>query len=104
MPLDDDDLFDFDAKEVKSRSKLESSIEAYAVEYAKKRGWMHRKMGTGAWPDHAFLRNGQIVFIEFKQYGKRPRPNQAKRLQELIDQGFIAEVIDTKSGIHDVLL
>ncbi len=104
MPLDDedDDLFYFDAKPIKRKSLLESSIEAHAVAYATARGWLHKKIGTGAWPDHMFLKDGVVIFVEFKQYGKTPRPNQAKRLKEIRDAGFQALVIDKREQVHDV--
>ncbi len=92
-----------DAKQVKGKGHRESSLEAAAVAYAVSRGWMHKKIGTNAWPDHMFLapltdheQPLGVLFVEFKQRGKAPRPNQAKRLGELRGRGFTAVVCDRK--------
>lgn len=98
-----------DAKPVKGKQHRESSLEAAAVKYAVERGWMHKKIGTNAWPDHLFLGDirgdsnlNSMVFVEFKARGKPPRANQAKRLRELQDRGFTALVCDRKEQFVDL--
>lgn len=99
-----------DAKQVKGKGHRESSLEAAAVAYAVERGWMHKKIGTNAWPDHLFLggrlttnaTHDRVVFVEFKQRNKQPRANQAKRLRELQDRGFTAVVCDRKEQFVDL--
>jgi hypothetical protein len=47
------------------------------------------------------LRNGTAVFIEVKAAGKKARPLQEYRLNQLIKQGFTAKVIDQIEQIYE---
>lgn len=99
--IPDEELFEADFKPLPSRTK-ESRLEANGVRYAVERGWMHKKIGTNAWPDHMFLRRGRTVFVEFKREGEKPRANQDRRLGQLRDNGFEAVVIDRKEQFSNV--
>jgi hypothetical protein len=61
---------------------------------AKELGWVSIKLGlkgSTGWPDIIFLREGaKIVWIEFKEPGKRPKKKQARKLALLTALGFTA--------------
>lgn len=44
-------------------------------------------------PDTLILRNGKVVFIEFKQPGEKPEPLQLYRHRKLTEQGFKTLVV-----------
>lgn len=50
--------------------------------------------------DTIILRKGQILFIEWKQEGKKPRPLQEYRHKKIKEQGFKSLVIDTLEDIQ----
>lgn len=94
--LTDDDTVPFTDGPVVIKKK-ESSIEAACVAYAVARGWKHKKIGTNAWPDHLFINTkARVIWIEFKRPGEGPRPNQLKRIREIIAMGFDCYVVDRK--------
>lgn len=75
----------------------ESTIEHAVVEHAKLHGWHYRKLkwiGRRGAPDKFFIKNGVIIFVEFKAPGKRPRGIQAKEIKRLRDHGATVLVID----------
>ncbi len=60
---------------------IEKSIENSCIDYAKKNGWLYRKVaykGRAGAPDRWFLKGGIWVLIEFKQEG-----GVLSKLQEL---------------------
>lgn len=68
-----------------------ADIEEPAIEYAKKRGWWHTKVGSlsrNAQPDDLFVRRGVYLWIEFKRPGKEPTVQQYKRHAEMRAQGM----------------
>ena len=75
----------------------ESHIENACVAFAKRKGWMVRKVHfvahRGA-PDRLFIRNGRLVWVEFKAPGKKPRPDQLAEIERLQSEGLEVEVID----------
>ena len=58
---------------------MEKGVEMPVVRRAEKAGWFCRKV---AWPvrigapDRVFIKDGRVVWIEFKDAGKRPRKSQ----------------------------
>ncbi len=78
--------------------ELEGDIEGRVVKWAKKNGWVTRKMnglGYRSWPDRLFLhRFGVAAFIEFKRKGKLPTPQQGDMLVDLQKRGFNAAYFD----------
>jgi len=51
-------------------------------------GWLTRKIhggvyGLAGWPDLMCLKNGELVFIEAKQPGKKPRPLQIATMRTI---------------------
>ncbi|MGK2309281.1 VRR-NUC domain-containing protein [Cutibacterium sp. V970] len=59
--------------------------------------------GTTGVPDRLCLMGGQIVFVEVKAPGKKPRPIQRRRMDQLAAHGFKTFVVDSIDGIREVL-
>lgn len=77
---------------------LENAVEIAVCAEAEKRGWLCRKfayIGRRNGPDRLFAKGGRVVFIEFKQPGKEPRPGQAREHDRLRDAGVETHVIDS---------
>lgn len=77
---------------------LESVVEEKVCAFAKKRGWLVRKMaylGRRGCPDRWFFRAGRMVIIEFKRPGCEPDEIQCREHARLREQGFIVHVIDS---------
>ena len=77
---------------------LESDIENLARDEAEKLGWASIKLnlrGNKGWPDVMFLKDGVVVFIEFKQPGESPDILQQRKLAKLKELGFIADWSDS---------
>lgn len=76
----------------------ESKIEKEVCKYAEKLGWLVFKFispGLRGVPDRFFLRNGKIVFIEFKAPDKEPSKIQWKRIGEIRKQNFYVGIVDS---------
>lgn len=72
-------------------------VQKPVVRYAKARGWLAWKMkieGINGCPDYALMRNGVIVWVEFKAPEKDRAVQQERRAAELEAQGFTVHVID----------
>ena len=54
-------------------------------------------------PDRICLMRNQAVFVEVKTPGKKPRPIQRRRMNQLQAQGFTVLVVDSIDGIQEVL-
>lgn len=99
MKLDDYDNLKID-------DALESELERTAVAYAESRGWWAAKFvspGLRGVMDHIFIRNGRVVFVEFKRNGKTPRIQQLKRRADLIEHGAEVHSIDNLKAAYDLL-
>ena len=75
----------------------ESSIEKAVCDYARKYGAIVMKLSgpnQKGQPDRMFLKNGKVVFIEFKAPGKKPTALQERWIKQLIEQGFYADWCD----------
>ncbi|WP_028822320.1 VRR-NUC domain-containing protein [Propionimicrobium lymphophilum] len=59
--------------------------------------------GTSGVPDRICLMRNRAVFVELKASGKKPRPIQVRRMNQLRDQGFQTFVVDSVDGIEEVL-
>ena len=58
---------------------IEKGVEMPVVVRAEKAGWFVRKVqwpGRIGAPDRVFIKDGRVVWIEFKDAGKRPRKSQ----------------------------
>ena len=76
---------------------IESVIEDYVVETARKQGWFCRKvkwLGRRNAPDRLFAKDGRLLFIEFKTPGGKPRAGQQREIKEMQAAGIEVHVCD----------
>lgn len=76
---------------------IESPIEDWVCDEAKRAGWLVRKMawvGRRNGPDRFFAKAGRVVLIEFKRPGKEPRPGQAREIEALKAAGVEVHAVD----------
>jgi|TARA_Y100000289_G_C3884910_1_gene130721 Holliday junction resolvase len=77
---------------------LESAIESAVCKYAKNKGWLVYKFvspNNRGVPDRIMLRNGVILFIEFKATGKQPTTLQQYIIKRIRGEKFKVYVIDS---------
>lgn len=75
----------------------ESHIEKAICDYARKNGCMVMKLAgpnQKGQPDRMFLKQGRVLFLEFKAPGKRPTALQDRWMTRLKQQGFRADWCD----------
>ena len=75
----------------------ESTIERAVCAYAKTKGCLTLKLSgqnQKGQPDRMFLRDGRVMFIEFKAPGKRPSALQSRWLERLTEHTFHAACCD----------
>ena len=75
----------------------ESTIERAVCAYAKAKGCLCMKLAgpnQKGQPDRMFIRDGKVLFIEFKAPGKRPTALQLRWLTDLHEQGMMAAWCD----------
>ena len=80
-------------------NQRESSLEHALVDYAKKHNIYTRKFvspSNRGVPDRLFVYGGVVLFIEFKQKGKKPTPLQSAELHKLRGQCACACWCDDK--------
>ena len=68
----------------------ESTIERAVCAYAKAKGVISLKLAgpnQKGQPDRMFIRDGKVLFIEFKAPGKKPTKLQIRWLVDLHEQG-----------------
>ena len=76
---------------------LESAIEKKVCAYGTKTGWLVRKLqwiGRHGAPDRLFMMAGFVLFIEFKQRGKKPTEHQRIEHERLRAAGMIVHIVD----------
>lgn len=77
---------------------LERDVEKKVCAYAKEKGWMPFKFvspGNAGVPDRLFLRDGKVIFIEFKAPGKISTPIQRVQQDRIRRLGFEVYVCDS---------
>ncbi len=83
----------------------EKHLEQILTKEVKKLGGLALKFvspGVAGVPDRiVLLPNGKIVFVELKAPGKKMRPLQIKRKEQLESLGFLVYCIDSLNGIED---
>ncbi|WP_125606754.1 VRR-NUC domain-containing protein [Lapidilactobacillus bayanensis] len=80
-------------------AEIEKDVEAYLKRKVTARGGLCMKFvspGLSGVPDRIVVLDGQIVFVEMKKPGGRPRPLQVRIITLLRNQGCWVEVVDTK--------
>jgi len=78
----------------------ESEIEKKVCAYAKNKGWLVYKFvspSNRGVPDRIWLKNGVILFVEFKATNKVLTKLQTKTICNIAGQGFLVYVIDSVS-------
>jgi len=90
---------------------LERDIEKKVKDYARSKGWLAYKFTS---PGHTFVPDGilisplgNVVFVEFKQLGKKPTPGQQREHERLRAQGvsvFVVDSFDVGKGVVDAFL
>jgi hypothetical protein len=77
---------------------LEKQIEKAVCDYAKDKGFLTYKFTSpsrAAVPDRLIISpSGRVIFIEFKQTGKKPTPAQDREHAKLRNQNVAVYVID----------
>lgn len=76
---------------------LESQLQRKIIKQYENMGYYVVKIiqcSKPGFPDLMLLKDGKIIFIEVKQKGKKLRPLQEYRKNEIIKQGFEYIVID----------
>ena len=85
----------------------ENAIERRLVTEAVKRGGLAPKFvspGLDGVPDRLLLLpGGRLAFVEVKAPGKKPRPLQRRRMEQLTALGFQVFVLDSKEQIGEIL-
>ena len=78
---------------------IERDIEKKVKAYAESKGWLTRKWTS---PGHAFVPDqifitpqGKVIFVEFKQLGKKPTAGQLREHHRLQQQKVAVWVIDS---------
>ncbi len=76
----------------------ESAIEITVCNRAREAGWFNRKLkwiGRSGGPDRFFAKDGRVVLIEFKAYGKKPEPLQRMEHERLRAAGVEVHACDS---------
>lgn len=79
-----------------TKTQLESKIQRKIIERYEAEGYLVVKINLcnkPGFPDLMMLKDGKAIFVEVKQPGKKPRPLQEYRLEELRKAGFTAIVL-----------
>lgn len=92
-------LPDWLAEPAPKKKKRESTVEKRFVDWCKDVGivqWKLQGLGRTGFPDRTlFLGRGLVACIEFKQKGKKARPDQVRVHAELWGEGIPVLVTDS---------
>lgn len=86
-----------------------SGIEDPVCTFADRQGWLVRKLqwrGRDGAPDDIFIRQGRVVFIEFKRPGRGSEGRSTSQIQEskhLVNHGAEYYVVDSFEHGCDIL-
>ena len=85
---------------------LESRIEKAVCKYAKDHGWLYYKFsspGNRGVPDRIFMKEGYVVFVEFKATGKKPSKLQATIHSKMKAEGIKVYWTDSIEGGKNII-
>ena len=85
---------------------LEKKLEKRCTDVAKANGWWSRKFSSPAnrgVPDRVFLKDGDVVWIEFKAPGNTPTPLQDHELALIKKHGGNATWVDNVDDFKQIL-
>ena len=91
---------------VQERHLTEKQIEKKSVQWARSDGWFSRKYkapGRKGVQDRIFVKDGNVVFIEYKRIGKVPTDLQCYDAQDLREHGGDDQWTDTVRGTKLIL-
>lgn len=86
--------------------QIENDIEKYLIRQVKRIGALCYKFtssGTRGVPDRIILYQGNVLFVELKRPGGKPRKDQLKIIEEFKGQLIPVFVIDSKQQVDDLL-
>ena len=90
-----------------SPTRREKQVEQALVKETRQSGGMCPKLvspGTDGMPDRlVLLPEGHMGFVEVKVPGKKPRPLQQKRHEQLRNLGYTVAVLDDPQQIPEIL-
>lgn len=84
----------------------EKEIEREACKFAKRHGWWVAKFvspGLRGVPDRIYIRDGNVIFVEYKRPGEVPDEQQKLRHKELREHGVSVFVVDNLKDAYDIL-
>lgn len=84
----------------------ESLIERKCCAWAKANGWLAFKFtspNNRAVPDRLFIKDGRVVFVEFKAPGKQPTKLQTSVINLMRGRGATVHVIDNYEDFTNVM-
>ena len=87
-------------------SPLEREIEQKCVRHAGNQGWASVKLDLAhrAWPDRMFLGpSSQMLLVEFKRPGEKPRKNQAALFARFEAMGHPVSIVTSFAEFKDLL-
>lgn len=85
----------------------ESKVEGRCCEYAQGRGWWVSKFtapGKKAVPDRVFIRDGVVLFVEFKRPGEEPTLQQRNRHRQMKAKGANVTWVDNFEDFKNYLI
>jgi len=85
---------------------LERDIERKACDLAKRAGWLAFKFVSPSQrgvPDRIFIKDGRVVFVEFKALGAKPTDFQWRMIDRLQAAGCEVHVCDSVEGACSAL-
>lgn len=84
----------------------ESELEAKCTRYAKDRQILSFKFQSAnnrGVPDRIFMGGGAVLFVEFKQKGKKPSALQDKVMGTMREHGALVAVIDDYDNFKELV-
>lgn len=84
----------------------ESKLEGKIVTDARRKGWRTIKIMKASirgWNDRIFFRKGRLLFMEVKDEGQEPSPQQELRHAELEAEGIEWYVVDNYEDARVIL-
>ena len=84
----------------------ESLIERKCSKWAKEQGWLTYKFtspNNRSVPDRIYIKDGNVVFVEFKAPGKTPTRLQNRTIKSMREHGVTTIVIDNVEAFKNVM-
>lgn len=84
---------------------LEKTVEGKTVKRAKQLGWWSCKLTSPTYSgitDRMFIKDGRVVFVEFKRPDEKPRKLQEVVMRDMRKHGAEVYVIDTVESGYEL--